>query len=140
MYQRLHHQVFRIRDTRILKHISCQKHVSEVQEDFNSVIRWANQNNMALHEDKFELMVHKHCPHSLLYKLPFTADEMSYKVSTGNVLYPESQVKDLGIPIPCVHVLDQLLPAWALSAFKIRDRITMVTLYEYLVCSHLEFI
>ena len=30
--------------------------------DLNSVIQWANQNNMALHEDKFELMVHKHCP------------------------------------------------------------------------------
>ena len=72
-------------DTRILKHISCQKHVSELQEDLNSVIQWANQNNMALHEDKFELMVHRHCPQSLLYELPFTADEMSYKVSTGDV-------------------------------------------------------
>ena len=86
-------------DTRILKHISCQKHVSELQEDLNSVIQWANQNNMALHEDKFELMVHRHCPQSLLYELPFTADEMSYKVSTGDVLYPKSQVKDLGISI-----------------------------------------
>ena len=25
----------------------------------DSVVQWANQNNMALHEDKFELMVHK---------------------------------------------------------------------------------
>ena len=45
-------------------------------------IQWANQNNMALHEDKFELMVHKHCPQSLLYVLSFTADVMSYNVST----------------------------------------------------------
>ena len=50
---------------------------------------------MALHEDKFKLMVHKHCPQSLLNDLPFTADEMSYKVSTGDVLYPESQEKYL---------------------------------------------
>ena len=44
-------------NTRILKHISCQKHVSELQEVLNSVIQWAYQNNMALHEDKFELIV-----------------------------------------------------------------------------------
>ena len=44
-------------------------------------------------------MVHKHCPLSLLYELPFSADEMSHNVSTGDVLYPESQVKDVGISI-----------------------------------------
>ena len=38
-------------DTRVLKHISCQKHVSE------------------LNEDKFQLTVHKHIPQSLLYEL-----------------------------------------------------------------------
>ena len=135
-------------DTRILKHISCQKHVSELQEDLNSVIQWANQNNMALHEDKFELMVHRHCPQSLLYELPFTADEMSYKVSTGDVLYPESQVKDLGISISSdlswsIHINTMCararsVAAWVLSAFKTRDRITLVTLYKSLVRSHLE--
>ena len=52
-----------------------------------------------LYEDKFELMVHKDSPQSLLYELPFTADEMSYKVSTGDVLYPESHVKVIGISL-----------------------------------------
>ena len=136
-------------DTRILKHRSCQKHVSELQEDLNSVIQWANQNNMALHEDKFELMVHRHCPQSLLYELPFTADEMSYKVSTGDVLYPKSQVKDLGISISSdlswsIHINTMCararsVAAWVLSAFKTRDRITLVTLYKSLVRSHLEY-
>ena len=136
-------------DTRILKHISCQKHVSELQEDLNSVIQWANQNNMALHEDKFELMVHRHCPQSLLYELPFTADEMSYKVSTGDVLYPKSQVKDLGISISSdlswsIHINTMCararsVAAWVLSAFETRDRITLVTLYKSLVRSHLEY-
>ena len=55
---------------------------------------------MALHEDKFELItVQKHCLQTLLYELPFTADEMSNKVSTGDMLYPEIQVKDLGFSI-----------------------------------------
>ena len=118
-------------DTRILKHISCQKHVSELQEDLNSVIQWANQNSMALHEDKFELMVHKLCPQSLLYELPFVADKMSYKVSTGDVLYPESQVKDIGISISSdlsrsIHINTlcaraRSVAAWVLSAFKTRE-------------------
>ena len=136
-------------DTRILKHISCQKHVSELQEDLNSVIQWANQNKMALHEDTFELMVHRHCPQSLLYELQFTADEMSYKVSTGDVLYPESQVKDLVISISSdlswsIHINTMCararsVAAWVLSAFKTRDRITLVTLYKSLVRTHLEY-
>ena len=75
---------------------------------------------MALHKDKFERMVHKSCPQSLFYKIPFTVDEMSYKVFTGDMLYPESQIKDLGIfiwlamvnpykyHVYSVHVLDQL--------------------------------
>ena len=104
---------------------------------------------MALHEDKFELMVHRHCPQSLLYELPFTADEMSYKVSTGDVLYPKSQVKDLGISISSdlswsIHINTMCararsVAAWVLSAFKTRDRITLVTLYKSLVRSHLEY-
>ena len=104
---------------------------------------------MALHEDKFELMVHRHCPQSLLFELPFTADEMSYKVSTGDVLYPKSQVKDLGISISSdlswsIHINTMCararsVAAWVLSAFKTRDRITLVTLYKSLVRSHLEY-
>ena len=104
---------------------------------------------MALHEDEFELMVHKHCPQSLLYELPFIADEMVYKVSTGDVLYPKSQVKDLGISISSdlswsIHINTMCararsVAAWVLSAFKTRDRITMATLYKSLVRSHLEY-
>ena len=72
-------------DTRTLKQIYCQKHVSEPQQDLNSAIQWTNQNNMALHEDKFKLMVHKHFPQSLLYELPCTTDEMSYNYKVSNV-------------------------------------------------------
>ena len=116
---------------------------------FRSAIQWAYQNNMAVHKDKFELMVHKHCPQSLLHELPFTADEMSYKVSTGDVLYPEIQVKDLGISISSdlswsIHINTMCararsVAAWVLSAFKTRDRIKLVTLYKSLVRSHLEY-
>ena len=74
---------------------------------------------------------------------------MPCKVSTGDVLYPESQVKDLGISISSdlswsIHINTMCararsVAAWVLSALKTRDRITMVTLYKSLVRSHLEY-
>ena len=73
-------------DTRILKHISCSKHVHELQEYLDSVVNWARKNNMALHEDKFEYMFYKHQPNTTLYELPFIAEEFSYCISNGDSL------------------------------------------------------
>ena len=136
-------------DSRILKHISCQQHVKELQEDLNNVILWASQNNMSLHEDKFELITHKTCLHSLLYELPFTACEFTYTVSTGEVLFPVTQIRDLGIHISSdlswsinVNIMcarARSVSSWVLSAFKTRDRVTMVTLYKSLIRSLLEY-
>ena len=41
-------------DTRILKHIHSSLDVDLLQQDLNSVIKWAGENNMTLHEEKFE--------------------------------------------------------------------------------------
>ena len=59
-------------------------------------------------------------------------------MSTADVLYPESQVKDIGISISSVlswsiHINTMCararsVAAWVLSAFKTMDRITMVNL------------
>ena len=106
-------------------------------------------NNMALHEDKFELLVHKHCPHSLLYELPFSCEFMTYQTSAGDLLFPCSRVKDLGVNVSpdlswSTHVgivasRARAAASWALSAFKTRDRTTMLTLFKSLVRSHLEY-
>ena len=45
--------------TRIFKHISCSQYVLDLQQDPDSVIRREKENNMTLHEDKFEHIVHK---------------------------------------------------------------------------------
>ena len=45
-------------DTRILKHIFGESDVQELQDDLNRIIQWAKENNMALHEDKFEVIRH----------------------------------------------------------------------------------
>ena len=136
-------------DTRILKHISCSKHVHELQEDLDSVVNWARKNNMALHEDKFEYMVYKHQPNATLYELPFIAEEFSYSISNGDSLSPVDTLKDLGVKVshdlswtPHIYNISsraRSIAAWALSAFRTRDKLTMLTLYKSLIRSHLEY-
>ena len=84
-------------DTRILKHIYTEQDVIVLQQDLDHVIAWAKRNNMVLHEDKFELLVHRGNPNESLYELPFVCQTQTYKVSGGNMLYPTDQVKDLGV-------------------------------------------
>ena len=136
-------------DTRILKHIFNENHVAELQEDLDHVIEWATHNNMSLHEDKFELIVHKHAHKSTLYELPFIAELLTYKISNGDSITPVNQLKDLGVIVSSdlswsAHVNTiasraRSIAAWVLSAFKTRDRTTMLTLYKSLVRSHLEY-
>ena len=51
-------------DTRILRHIYSLADAEILQYDLNCVVKLVKCNNMALHEDKFELLVHKHLPSS----------------------------------------------------------------------------
>ena len=93
-------------------------------------------------------MAHKHKPNNMFYELPFICQEFTYSVSSGDVLYPSESVKDLGIIVTSdiswsAHVQKivssaKAMGSWVLSAFKSRDRLTMLTLYKSLVRSHLD--
>ena len=52
---------------------------------------------MQLHEDKFDLIVHKANNSSVLGHLPFTVESYTYTVSSGDILYPVDQLKYLGV-------------------------------------------
>ena len=115
-------------DTRILRHIYSLADAEILQHDLNCVVKWAKCNNMALHEDKFELLVHKHCPQNTLLDHPFAILTQVYQVSDGNMLYPSKMVKDLGVMVsadlswsPHVTLIAERarkVAAWVLSAFK----------------------
>ena len=136
-------------DTRIMKRIMSEMNVEELQEDLNAVSNWAAQNNMVLHEDKFELIVHRHSTRLDIYELPFTFESMIYQTSNGDPLYPVGQLRDLGITVSedlswSSHIYTiacraRGVASWALGAFRSRDRTTMMTLYKSLVRSHLEY-
>ena len=136
-------------DTRISKRISSEGDVKLLQEDLNNVMKWSQENNMKLHEDKFELIVHPHIPKNPLLNLPFVAECMSYTVSNSQTLQPVHQVRDLGITVSSdlswtPHISSivsraRSTTAWVLSVFKTRDAPVMMTLYKSLVRSILEY-
>ena len=78
----------------INKHIHSSLDVDLLQQDLNSVIKWAGENNMNLHEDKFEYIVHCHSPNSLILHLPFISELFVYTVSSGRQLRPVREFKD----------------------------------------------
>ena len=136
-------------DTRISKQISCESDVLLLQEDLDSVIAWSHRNNMMLHEDKFELLVHQCLPGSSLSQLPFMSENMVYQISNGETLYPLQELTDLGIVVCSdltwsTHISNiatraKTVASWVLSVFKTRDKLTMCTAYKSLVRSHLEY-
>ena len=86
-------------DTRISKQIGSLDDCKLLQEDLDNVVSWSRRNNMQLHEQKSELVIHKHKPGDLLHELPFSPLNMSYTSSAGEALYPSENIRDLGVII-----------------------------------------
>ena len=136
-------------DTRISKQISSEQDVPLLQQDLDNVIQWSKRNNMKLHEDKFELMVHKHRPNSAFYELPFVSESMMYTISGGDTIQPTDNLRDLGITVCSdlswsLHISSiackaRSIASWVFSVFKTRSTFTMLTLYKSLVRSNLEY-
>ena len=99
-------------DTRIMRAIKTVEDSALLQEDLNRVIEWASDNNMLLHQDKFEVLNHSTGKSALLKQLPFTSELYCYQTTEGT-LYPQDSVKDLGVLITADSVghptYDQLL-------------------------------
>ena len=121
----------------------------QLQIDLESVIKLSNDNNMKLHEQKFELVVHRANPGLLLHQLPFTSDTWTYSISDEQMLSPVEELRDLGVlvteklswslNIHSLIVKTTAMASWVLSVFKSRDRLVMLTLYKSLVRSHIEY-
>ena len=90
-------------DTRLSKQILSCDDVLILQEDLNTVVKWATENNMVLHDSKFEYLAYRIASSKLLEELSFTAQWVHYNILSGQDLTPPSSVKDLG-----VHLLSQL--------------------------------
>ena len=57
--------------------------------------KWATENNMVLHDSKFEYLAYRTASSKLLEEFPFTAQWVQYSTPSGQDLTPASSVKDL---------------------------------------------
>ena len=136
-------------DTRLSKSIACCSDVLILQQDLLNVIKWAKSNNMALHEDKFELLSYRTPRSKLLQELPMTAEWEKYTTSSGQDILPSNKVKDLGVHLsPDLRWATQVSEAvqsankmanWVISVFTDRSKVVMLTLFKTMVRSRLEY-
>ena len=64
-------------DTRLSGKIGIDEDCSKLQENLNAVTTWSEENNMKLHQDKFEYLSHRNNK-SLLDELPFATEHFQY--------------------------------------------------------------
>ena len=108
---------------------------------------------MKLNEDKFELISHSyHKPNSnliLLKELPFSSVYNEYSTGNNLIISPSLYVRDLGVLVDYelnwnCHItnlckIGRKLSGWVLSVFYTRDAFTMLTLFNSIVRSKLEY-
>ena len=135
-------------DTKISREIKKSDCVQSLQSDLNKVIEKSMNDNMKLHEGKFELLSYRN-KHSACEELPFLPDLTTYSTPSGSVLEPSPKVKDLGVILtPDCKWQTQInimadnarqMAAWTLGVFSSRTEEVMMTLYKTMVRSRLEF-
>ena len=128
--------------------ITCEGDVKALQDDLDAVGEWSVNNNMTLHEDKFEYICHSAKNTKYLRHLPFISEFYQYKTSM-DILSPVQQLKDLGILVSqdltwsthirstCDKVRHKAY--WVLSVFFTRSPTVMLYLYKSMVRSLLEY-
>ena len=136
-------------DTRITKAIANVADTQYLQADLNNVVSWSAQNNMKLHEKKFELVSYRNSSSKYLRELPFADEFSQYLTPAGYLLQPQPLVKDLGVILssdlswtPHINkiVTDaRKMAAWVLGVFKDRSRQSMLQLYKSMVRCRLEY-
>ncbi|KAL5262155.1 hypothetical protein ACHWQZ_G007751 [Mnemiopsis leidyi] len=137
-------------DTRISKRISNLNDCTLLQEDLEYVIEWSKENNMLLHEDKFEFLSYRTpASKTIAEALPFMADVNNYTTSNGTTLDKSSLVRDLGVIMsedlswsPHINLMvDQAnqIASWVLGVFKDRTKPVMMQLYKSLIRSRVEY-
>ena len=136
-------------DTRIKKKINTLSDVKSLEADLHKVEDWSSQNNMALHEKKFEVLCHSLKKSNLMTELPFSQEYYQYTTKNGIDLQAKTQVRDLGINVaenlswtPHINTIAdsaRKMSAWTLSVFRDRSKLNMMTLYKSMIRPRVEY-
>ena len=128
-------------DTRIMKRITQDSDCQLLQEDLNSIYKWAEENEMQFNDKKFESIYYH--PNRRTY-----ADQV-YRTTDGTAIEQKSSIRDLGIMmsedatftenIETMVKRGKRMAGWALRTFQTRDRTVMLTLYKTLIRPFIEY-
>ena len=136
-------------DTKISRSIKLEEDILLLQKDLDAVVKWSIDNNMDLHEDKFEVMNYRINSSTFLRELPFSSSLTTYETSEGNDISPSQLVKDLGVNlstdckweahIKIISKNAKKMASWVLGTFKDRSKFLMTLLFKTMVRSRLEY-
>ena len=140
-------------DTKIVSPIQTVHDTINLQANLDKIIKWSDTNNMKLNDKKFELICNKLSPdncHLKLFKeLPFHDKFCCYKASNDIAILPSAHVRDLGVLVDTqlswnthithIAVKARQITGWILNVFHSRDKLPMLTLFNSLVRSKLEY-
>ena len=136
-------------DTRIKKTINNTIDTQILQEDLNKAVNWSEKSNMVLHQDKFELLIHRADRSHHLDQLPFYPEFTHYTTNDGSIISPSNHVKDLGVTISddltwSKHISNttdaaRKISSWVFSVFSNRTAKITIPLYKALVRSRAEY-
>lgn len=126
-------------DSKLHKTIKTLLDRFHLQEDLGNVVKWAEDNNMELNPDKYELLQHgKNTDLKLPYVLP-----------SGQTLKDSGCVRDLGVFVDSdlswrSHISlkvdkSKSMASWVLRTIKARDSQTMLLLFKSYVRTHVEY-
>ena len=143
-------------DTKIISKINSKTDISDIsnlQQNLNLINIWSSKNNMELNGNKFEFISHKsdinHQNLDRFDNLPFSKKYSHYYTSNNSEILRSSYVRDLGILVDdnlnwLTHINSltkkcRQLSGWIFSVFHTREKFVMLTLFNSLVRSRMEF-
>ena len=128
-------------DTRIMRRITQDSDCQLLQDDLNSIYKWADDNKMEFNDKKFESIYY--------HPNPRPHADHEYRTKDGTPIQRKSSVRDLGIMmsedvtfkenIEIMVKRGKRMAGWALRTFKSRDKTVMLTLYKALIRPFIEY-
>ena len=126
-------------DTRAAAGILNIENHTQLQNDLNTIYKWAEQNNMQFNDSKFE---------KITYGNNEELKDLCYIAADGSPIQTSRDVKDLGITmsddasfkthITKISSKASQLTNWVLRTFITREKTVMMMLWKTLIMSRLE--
>ncbi len=129
-------------DTKVIRKISSEADVEELQEDLNCLYKWQEEANMAWNDSKFVVL-------RMGPSAPIRESTHLFTPHYGGIIEEREVTRDLGIEVDnnCnfgpqrVKAIKKAKAkaAWILRTFSVRDLGTMRTLWRTMIQPHLDY-